>query len=110
MFTHFLFKSIINRIELVAGKMTRYNLEQNNKKPVMFLIVRHPFDRLISYFREKIQSRRTKLSDLIIEEFRSEGIQRLGPKYFEATTGSQNSETATFWEFVTAILRRGKFL
>lgn len=57
--------------------------------PVTFLIVRHPFDRILSAYRDKFERKNSyfhkKYGEAIVNKFRPSGIHRFGKEFYEAT-------------------------
>ncbi|TRY77323.1 hypothetical protein TCAL_13640 [Tigriopus californicus] len=78
-------------------------------KPVTFLIVRHPFHRLLSAYRDKIEADNAyffaKYGSGIVTKYRSEALERFGTTH--SKHGTVWSPRPTFWEFIQAVLRDG---
>ena len=91
---------------------------QSPPKPVSFIIVRHPFDRLLSAYRDKLEKFNKyyyeKYGKAIVTKYRRRGIERFGKEFYGPKKGSpvanplRSGKEPTFWEFVTAILETGK--
>jgi hypothetical protein len=86
-----------------------------------FLIVRHPFARLVSAYRDKLEHLNgapvkeknfyyTRYGKVIVAKYRSEAIKRFGANFFNeannfgspvnVTRGRRTADLPTFWEFV----------
>ena len=92
------------------------------KKPVKFLIVRHPFDRLLSAYRDKFELKNQYFHDnfgaRIVAKYRRLGLERFGTEFYnlngsyvgcplgdtECQSKRGLGSTPTFWEFVKSLL------
>ena len=92
------------------------------QNPVSFLIVRHPYDRLLSAYRDKFESKKKyyhiKYGRFMIQQYRQRGIRRFGKAFYrpskhkdsehyphwKAAQRKRNDATPTFWEFVKTII------
>ena len=89
-------------------------------RPVSFIIVRHPFDRLLSAYRDKLEKFNKyyyeKYGKAIVNKYRRRGIERFGKEFYGKMRGSpvhnplRTGKEPTFWEFITAILETGRFI
>ena len=91
----------------------------SDPRPVTFIIVRNPFDRLLSAFRDKLERHNkyyyNKYGKQIVKKYREEGIKKFGKQFYETSgqNGSpvqisdRNGNEPTFWEFVKAVLDNG---
>ena len=91
----------------------------SDPKPVVFIIVRNPFDRLLSAYRDKLERYNKyyykKYGQQIVTDFRAEGIERFGTTFYDkngqngspVTVVGRKGNEPTFWEFVTALLKTG---
>lgn len=87
----------------------------------MFMAVRHPFDRLVSAFRDKIERSGGHDADYyyklygksIVSQYRSKALKVLGPDFFNASNnfgamfpvnGYRNASYPCFYEFVQAVI------
>ena len=88
-----------------------------------FIVVRHPFDRLVSAFRDKLER---NLEDPyyydnfgrhFVDKYRTQAIKELGIEYFDKENNfgtpmkvlnnrRPNADLPSFWEFVQAIIDR----
>ena len=91
-----------------------------------FLVVRHPFERLVSAYRDKLERRNleepyyyVKYGNFFVKRYREKAIKVLGKEYFDKTNNfgtplkvannlRPNSDLPTFWEFVEAVTERYK--
>ena len=92
---------------------------KSDPKPVLFIIVRNPFDRLLSAYRDKLERYNkyyySKYGQKIVRGFRKAGISRFGSKFYDVNgqNGSpmkvpgRKGNEPTFWEFVAAVLKTG---
>ena len=84
-----------------------------------FMITRHPFERLVSAYRDKLERKNRYYFKLhgrkIVKMFRKSAIQKFGISYFSkennygtvlnlSQTERPNSNFPTFWEFVQALI------
>jgi len=82
---------------------------ESQPKPVSFLIVRHPFDRLLSAYRDKLERYNgyyyKKYGKAIVRSWRHQGLIRFGPLY-SGSQGRQGRQARmpSWWEFVMAVL------
>ena len=92
------------------------------QSPVSFLIVRHPYDRLLSAYRDKFENKKKfyhlKYGRFMIRQYRKRGIRRFGKAFYRSSETSdyqvlphwkaarrnKNDATPTFWEFVKSII------
>jgi len=98
------------------------------------MISRHPFDRLVSAFRDKLERFRTtgdgdpnaatyyynEYGRKIVEKFREEALLRFGKEYFQGENHfgapvkpldfRNTSDLPIFWEFVQMVIeQKGSF-
>ena len=91
----------------------------SDPKPVAFIIVRNPFDRLLSAYRDKFERYNkyyyNKYGKDIVNQYRQKGIKKFGPQFY-AEDGQNGSPVRvsgrkgiepTFWEFIAAVLENG---
>ena len=91
----------------------------SDPKPITFIIVRNPFDRLLSAYRDKLERYNkyyyNKYGKDIVNNYRQKGIQKFGTKFYDAdgqngspvrVSGRKGIEP-TFWEFIAAVLETG---
>lgn len=87
-------------------------------KPTTYIITRHPFDRLVSAFRDKLERHKPppvndwylkNYGKHIVSEFREKALQHLGKDFFSSdnnfgapikVNGNRTVDLPTFWEFV----------
>ena len=97
----------------------------DSKKPVKFLIVRNPLDRLLSAYRDKFELKNQYFHDHfgaeIVAKYRGLGKERFGSEFYkvngsfngcplgdlECKSKRGNGSTPTFWEFVKSLLEDG---
>jgi len=88
-----------------------------------FLIVRHPFDRLVSAFRDKLErigdtghDYYNKYGKNIVKTYREKAMKRFGQDFFSKennfgapllTQGERTSKLPSWWEFIQWILKNG---
>ena len=113
----------IRRAERVVTKGTnRHILERAMASPTRtsFILVRHPFERIVAAFRDKIERThgnnkyyKTKFGDKIVKKFRRKAIDLFGKEYFEKAHNygaglpvipesrrKPSDNLPIFWEFV----------
>ena len=91
-------------------------------KPVKFLIVRNPLERLLSAYRDKFEGKNQYFHDHfgaeIVAKYRRLGFKRFGSEFYsvngsfngcplgdvECQSKRGNGSTPTFWEFVKSLL------
>ena len=95
----------------------------NNQNPVSFIIVRHPYERLLSAYRDKFENKKKyyyhNYGKLMIKQYRQRGIRRFGKSFYQLNKRSErtsnipylnavqrrvNDPTPTFWEFIRYVL------
>ena len=92
---------------------------RSDPKPVVFLIVRHPFDRLLSAYRDKLEIFNkyyyNKYGEAIVSRYRHRGMKRFGVQFYKRPykgspipNSHRTGKEPTFWEFVTAVLETGE--
>ena len=92
------------------------------QNPVSFLIVRHPYERLLSAYRDKFENKKRfyhkKYGRFMVRQYRKRGIRRFGrafyklnkkndnqvPPHMRAAKWNKNDPPPTFWEFVKTII------
>ena len=97
-----------------------------NKNLAAFIVVRHPFERLVSAYRDKLEIYNNnepfyylRYGKFFVTKYRRQAIQALGEKPFHGksnygfppiTFSSNNSEITlpSFWEFVQAVIEKYK--
>ena len=129
-------KPLIEEIESVAKRPTsdEWELLWSYIKPIemsrtalrksitSFIVVRHPFERLVSAYRDKLERTNKYYYQLygikIVKMFRNKAIEKFGEKYFakENNYGAilkpdpndpkarHSSSQPSFWEFVQAVI------
>lgn len=108
--------------QLSSSKLKWFLSSQN---PVKFLIVRHPFDRLLSAYRDKFESRNeyfhVNYGKQMVNKYRQAGTARFGLEFYkrggkfngcplgdvDCVQRRGSGSTPTFWEFIQAILYHG---
>ena len=94
-----------------------------NKSTTAFLVVRHPFERLVSAFRDKLERSHPDnnfyfemYGETIVQQFRGEAIDLFGNDFFNSSNNfgallpipdnrRPNAKFPSFWEFVQYLLR-----
>ena len=95
----------------------------NTQNPVTFIIVRHPYERLLSAYRDKFENKKKyyyhNYGKLMISQYRQRGIRRFGKQFYQIHKSSKrnsnipylnavqrrvNDPTPTFWEFIRYII------
>lgn len=95
----------------------------NSQNPVSFLIVRHPYERLLSAYRDKFENKKKyyhqNYGKFMISQYRKRGVRRFGRNFYRVDKGSKSisvmphlratqrkrgDPTPTFWEFVRTII------
>ena len=89
-----------------------------------FLVVRHPFDRLVSAYRDKLERKNLeepyyyeKYGKKFVKRYRKRAIDALGKEYFYKSNNfgtpikvennlRPNSDLPSFWEFVESVTNR----
>ena len=98
-----------------------------NNRPVSFLIVRHPYDRLLSAYRDKFENKKKfyhlKYGRFMVHQYRKRGIRRFGKSFYQAAKKSDDQvhphwkaarrnkydATPTFWEFIKSVIEHKIF-
>jgi len=118
-----------DQARVVAPILTMTRLRQISSTPgyTGLVVVRHPFDRLVSAFRDKIErchgaDNKTFKGEWyyntygkkIVSKYRSKAVQRLGPQYFSeknnfgsplpVSSGWRSKSLPSWWEFVQYLL------
>ena len=91
----------------------------SDPRPVTFIIVRNPFDRFLSAYRDKLERFNkyyyNKYGKDIVARYRQNGIEKFGSKFYDENgqngspvkvAGRKGTEP-TFWEFVKSVLETG---
>jgi len=105
-------------------KVLKDYVDQHRANLTSFLIVRHPFNRLVSAFRDKLErSRQTDVSEdwyfrtygaIIVAKYRQDAVRRFGEAFFSAENnfgaplpvqGHRQARQPSFWEFVQYVKR-----
>ena len=88
-----------------------------------FMVVRHPFDRMVSAFRDKLERNKTwyhhHYGEHFVKRYRQQAIKVLGNDFFNETNNfgtlidvkdnqRPSSEFASFWEFAQSVIDRYK--
>ena len=114
-------------IKILIPPLSIFKLQTflQDDKPLKFLIVRHPFDRLLSAYRDKFEQRNEyfhgNYGKMIVKKYRENGIKKFGADFYdkdglyngcplgdlECRQIRKTGSTPTFWEFIQAILRDG---
>ena len=93
----------------------------NLKKTKKMIIVRDPWERLLSAYRDKLELGVTddqkafqkSYGEDIVEKYRQEGVLRFGENFYQKNLGApiyvegRTLNEPTFWEFIQAIIREG---
>ena len=93
------------------------------QNPVTFIIVRHPYERLLSAYRDKFENKKKyyyhNYGKFMISQFRHRGIRRFGKEFYQITKNDKRNykipylnavqrrlddPTPTFWEFTRYII------
>ena len=94
---------------LTRSSWIRYlsNLRRENITDTSFIVVRHPFERLVSAYRDKIERSHAKnyLTDWyykqygqkIVKKYRSQAINLFGPQFFRWVFFSKNYYSLPFF-------------
>ena len=100
-----------------------YQDTMNNLRNTMkLLIVRDPWDRLLSAYRDKLEVGTTPDQQAfqeaygkdMVARYRREGVERFGEDWYGANYGApgrvegRTLNEPTFWEFIQAIIREGE--
>jgi len=116
---------------LPRGQYLRYRsrLNQQNKTETSFIVVRHPFERLVSAYRDKLERKHATdyLKDFyyktygrkIVQKYRQAALKKFGDDFFSATNnygapipvangGRPSSDLPVFWEFVQFVIESRK--
>ena len=88
-----------------------------------FMVVRHPFDRMVSAFRDKLERNKPwyhqHYGEHFVKRYRQQAIKVLGNNFFNETNNfgtltdvkdnlRPTSEYASFWEFAQSVIDRYK--
>jgi len=116
---------------MTRSSYVRYKtkMSRENKTEISLLIVRHPFERLVSAYRDKLE-RTHKVAypkdfyyktygKKIVAKFRTRAIQKFGDDFFSARNnygapipvkdnGRPSSDLPIFWEFVQFVIESRK--
>ena len=115
------------RVLVPSLPFAAFNNYLTKEQPATFLIVRHPYERLLSAYRDKFENKRKyyhkHYGQFIIKNYRKKGIRRFGrdfytrisndanktdiPPYRSAAIRNGKDVTPTFWEFIMAIIQQG---
>ena len=97
-------------------------LQSTNNNTAAFIVVRHPFERLVSAFRDKLERTHgnnqfyyLNWGKTIVQQFRRKAIDKFGIEFFSSSNNygalipvpdnrRQNSKLPSFWEFVQYLL------
>ncbi len=85
-----------NELAMAVAKplpLTQFQKYVSSNDPIKFLIVRHPFDRFLSAYRDKFETMNEHFHKLygqnIVNRYRRAGIDRFGGEFYNQN-GSHN--------------------
>ena len=96
-----------------------YVSQNQSKDLISFMVVRHPFERLVSAYRDKLeridQHYYEKYGKKIVYRFREKAIETLGSDFFDKSNNygtflkvendnRPNANLPSFWEFVQSVI------
>ena len=117
--------SVTSNVTALNKSKDTYNQEHFqslNNNANAFIVVRHPFERLVSAFRDKLERTHGKnqfyyhnWGKTIVQQFRTKAIDKFGGEFFSSSNNygalipvpdnrRPNSKLPTFWEFVQYLL------
>ena len=113
--------SLIARMALDHLTYNYPDTMNNLMNTMRLLVVRDPWDRLLSAYRDKLELGNTADQQAfqesygkdMVAKYRREGLERFGEGFYESNSGAPVSvrgrtlNEPTFWEFVQAIIREG---
>ena len=93
----------------------------NLKNTIKLLVVRDPWERLLSAYRDKLELGQTMDQQAfqeaygkdMVAKYRGEGLERFGEEFYMTNSGApvnvpgRTLNEPTFWEFAQAIIREG---
>ena len=98
-----------------------FDTMENLRNTLKLLVVRDPWERLLSAYRDKLEAGNTDDQQAfqetygkdMVAKYRGEGLLRFGEEFYANNLGApvavqgRTLNEPTFWEFVQAIIREG---
>ena len=117
----------VGAINPTLGRWSSYISKLRTKNNITgFILVRHPFERLVSAYRDKLERKSLtdrfyyeKYGKYFVARYRRKAIEVLGAKYFTEQNNfgtpikvpdnrRPNADLSSFWEFAQAVIDRYK--
>jgi len=108
----------VGAVQPSVSLWSRYVTFRNPQNLIAFIIVRHPFERLVSAYRDKLERMDLpfyrKYGKEIVSTFREKAIETLGKDFFNKSNNygtllkvshgdRPNANLPSFWEFVQSV-------
>ena len=111
----------LNRLALAHLTYGFQDTMDNLKNTIKLLVVRDPWERLLSAYRDKLELGQTMDQQAfqeaygkdMVAKYRGEGLERFGEEFYMTNSGApvnvpgRTLNEPTFWEFAQAIIREG---